>query len=39
MEGEALGPGKAGSPRVGECQGVGRGGWGGEHPYRRRGRG
>jgi hypothetical protein len=33
---EALGPGKAGYPSVGECQGgeAGVGGWAGEHPHR-----
>jgi len=41
MGGEALGPDKAGPPRVGECQGEGWEGvgrWGGEYPHRRRGR-
>jgi len=35
MEGEALGPAKAGTPSIGECQGreVGMGGWlGGKTP-------
>jgi len=38
---EALGPVKVHFPSVGECQGldVGMGGWEGEHPHRRRGRG
>jgi len=42
MEGEALGPAKAGLPSVEECQcrEAGRGGWlGGGAPHRRRGRG
>ena len=40
MGGEALGPGKAQCPSVGECQGreVGVGGWV-EKPHRSRGRG
>ena len=40
MEGEALGPVKAGCYSVGECQGreAGVGGWFEEHPCRIRGR-
>lgn len=38
---EALGPGKAQCPSVGECQGgeVGVSGWLGKHPHRIMGRG
>ena len=37
--GVAPGPVEVQCPRVGECQGMGVGGWVEEHPHRSRGRG